>query len=584
MQPYEKSRRMLILLLALTVVSNSFLVVKTLGQVYIQSDLYVYVKVNMDENAIAIYNVNVTMGPKSVNALSEADWTFRIQFPKWASSNLVTATDMPMLFLDNGEKIPLYLEHEADYDYLSARVPSVEGNKLNATIRIGLVQRWDIVEGSVGFNLPILTGFNIVPESVNFTLLTSGRLESYSQYLRYFNPIFSNETAIGLWSTYFRPTTVSNVTGRVVFESFKKCVIETLFREITVTEQLQVSVRDQLKVRYVGSSSTSEILKIIIPTNMSQAVKARDALGSLRTSSSASSEPNMSTITVSSRYALNPGQEYEATVEYSVPLKTMLTGTSEGLTTIRLKDLHTYTDIVNNYSLNVKVEGKQDWRITVDSTTISVENGGAFSKNMSNVMPDMLTQPLEISFRPAQLEAGRSISMILGLLTIFILVVVDLFREKAVKPVEELKEEKETETLIDKLVEALHEKIDYESRLEEVKVKNALGKISSKEYKASVEEYGRRISGAEKRVLKNIEQISLKNPKAGEEIKRSYTVFEEIDVDLKRMVDNTIDRFRGGRITRSVFENLAGKYLKDNRKRREAAVGDVYRSLERLRS
>ncbi|MEM2088247.1 MAG: hypothetical protein QXF52_06180 [Thermoproteota archaeon] len=584
MQPYEKSRRMLILLLALIVVSNSFIIVKTSGQVYPQSDLYVYVKVNMDENAIAVYNVNVTMGPKSVNALSEADWTLRIQLPKGVAPNLVTSTDMPKVFLSNGEKVQLYLEHEADYDYLVANIPPVEGEKLNATIRIGLVQRWDIVGGSVGFNLPILTGFNIIPELVNFTLLTSGRIESYSQYLLYFNPISSNNTVIGLWNTYFRPTTVSNITGRIFFEAFEKCLIETLSREIMVTEQLQVSVRDRLKVRYAGSSYASEILKISIPTSMSQAVKVRDALGLLYTSSSNSSEANMSIITVSARYSLSPEQQYEATVEYNLPLKNLFTGTSEGLTIIRLKDLPSYTDIVNNYSLNVKVEGKQGWRMTVDSTTVSVEDGGTFSKNMSNVMPDILAQPLEISFHPAQLEAGRSLSIILGLLTIFVLAVVDLFREKTVKPGEELKEEKEIETLIDKMAEALHEKIDYESRLEEVKVKNALGKISSKEYKASVEEYGRRISGAEKRVLKNIEQISLKNLKVGEEVKRSYTVFEEIDVDLRRMLDNTIERFRSGRITRSVFENLSGKYLKDNRKRRESAIGDVYRSIERLRS
>lgn len=576
---------MLILLLAMTVVSNSFLMVKTSGQVYMQSDLYVYVRVNMDDNAIAIYNINVTIGPRSINALSEAGWTLRIQFPKEMTQNLIASTDMPMLFLSNGEKIPLYLEHEADYDYLAAKIPPVEGDRLNATVKIGLVQRWDMEGGSIGFNLPVLTGFNIIPEFVNFTFLTSGRIESYSQYLLYFNPVYLNNTVIGLWNTYFRPTTVSNITGRVVFsKTFEKCLIENLSREITITEQLQISVIDRLKVRYAGSSSAVEILKISIPTSMSQGIKVRDALGSLSTQSSASSEANMSIITVNSRYPLNPGQEYEATVEYNIPLKTVLTSASEGLTTIRLKNLPNYTDIVNTYFLNVKVAGRQGWRITMDSTTVSVENGGTFFRNMSNVMPDILAQPLEISFHPAQLEAGRSISIILGLLTIFMLVVVDLFREKAVKPVEELRMEKEVETFADRLVEALHEKIDYESRLEEVKVKNALGKLSSKEYKASVEEYERRVSGAEKRVLKTLEQISLKNPKVGEEIKRSYAVFEEIDADLKRMVDNTIEKFRGGRITRSVFENLSGKYLKDNRKRREAAVEDVYRSIERLRS
>lgn len=583
MQPHEKSRRMLILLLALTAVSNSLIIVKTSGQVLRLSDLYVYIRVNMDENAIAIYNVNMSMGPKSINALSEANWTFKIQIPKWATPNLVASTEMPKLFLENGVKIPLNLEEDVDYDYLVAKIPSTQSGELNVTVKIGLVQREGISGDTVEFQIPVLTGFNIIPEYVNFTLLTTGIVKGYS--VQYFDPIFWNNTVIGIWNQYFRTMAVENVTGRVSFsKSFEKCVIEDLSREITVTGQLQVLVRDRLKVRYAGSSYVSEILKISVPTNISQVVKVRDALGPLSTYSSISSEANMSIITVSARYSLSPGQEYEATVEYNILLKNVLTGAGEGLTNIRLKNLASYTDIVNMYSLNMKVEGRQDWRITVDSTVVSVEGGGTFSRSIGNVMPDILTQPLEISFHPAQLEAGKSISIILGLLTVFVLVVVDLFREKAVKPVEELKEEKEIEALIDKLVEALHEKIDYEFRLEGVKVKNALGKLSSKEYKASVEEYGRRISGAEKRVLKTMEQISLKNPKTGEEVKRSYAVFEEIDIDLRKMVDNTIERFRGGRITRSIFENLSGKYLKDNRKRRESAIDDVYRSLEKLRS
>lgn len=583
MQPYEKKRHMLILLLAITVVSNSLIIVKTSGQAFTLSDLYVRIRVNMDENAIAIYNVNVSMGPKSMNALSEANWTFKIQIPKWATPNLVASTEMPKLFLENGVEIPLNLEEDVDYDYLAAKIPSTQSGELNATVKIGLVQREGISGDTIEFQIPVLTGFNIIPEYVNFTLLTTGIVKGYS--VQYFNPIFLNNTVIGIWNQYFRTTTVGNVTGRISFsKSFNKCVIKDLSREITVTRQLQILVRDRLKVRYIGSSYTSQILNISIPTNMRQEVKVKDALGSLSAYSSTSSEANMSIITVSARYSLNPGQEYEVTVEYDVPFKNVLTGSSEGLTIARLKDLAGYTDIVNTYSLNVKVEGRQDWRIALDSTTISVEGGGTFSRSASNVMPDILAQPLEISFHPAQLEAGKSISIILGLLTAFILVVVDLFREKAVKPVEELKEEKEIETLIDKLAEAIREKIDYESRLEEIKIKNALEKMSSKDYKAGVEEYGRRISGAEKRVLRNIEQISLKNPKAGDEVKRSYAVFEEIDVDLRRMLDNTIERFRSGRITRSVFENLSGKYLKDNRKRRESAVDDVYRSLEKLRS
>jgi hypothetical protein len=141
-------------------------------------------------------------------------------------------------------------------------------------------------------------------------------------------------------------------------------VIKNLAREITVTEQLQVHVKDLLKLRYVGNSFKSEILKINVPTNISQSVRVKDALGMLQTYTSASTIANMSTITVYSRYSLRPGQEYEAIVEYSVPVKNMLVSSSGGLTTIRLIGLPNYTDIVNTYSLNVKVEGKKDWKGT----------------------------------------------------------------------------------------------------------------------------------------------------------------------------------------------------------------------------
>ncbi|MEM3587661.1 MAG: hypothetical protein QXO71_10125, partial [Candidatus Jordarchaeaceae archaeon] len=233
-------------------------------------------------------------------------------------------------------------------------------------------------------------------------------------------------------------------------------------------------------------------------------------------------------------------------------------------------------------SLNVKVNSGRDWKIAINSMTLDFKKGEVFTSSVSNAMPSILVQPLSITFTHSQIEAGRSISIILGLLTLAILLVIDMFKGEAAIPVEELKEKKEIRDLVEKITGALGEKIDYECRLEEMKVKNTLGKISSKEYKANVEEYERRIAGAEKRILKTIEQISLKNMKIGEEVKRNYDVFEEINSDLRKMIDNTIDRFRSGRITRSVFENLSIKYLKDNRKRREAAAEDVYTSLEKL--
>ncbi|MBO3754898.1 MAG: hypothetical protein FGF53_08515, partial [Candidatus Brockarchaeota archaeon] len=135
---------------------------------------------------------------------------------------------------------------------------------------------------------------------------------------------------------------------------------------------------------------------------------------------------------------------------------------------------------------------------------------------------------------------------------------------------------------VNDLVEALREKIDCETLLEEVRVKNAVGKISSREYKERVGEYERRASRAEKKISKTIEEVSRINGRVGEEVERRYRVFEEINGDSKNMINSTIERFRGGRITRSVFENLAGKYLKENRKRRETAASDVYSALEKL--
>jgi hypothetical protein len=584
MQPRRRTGSTLASILVLILVSSLLLSAKTFSQVFELSDLYVYVRVDMDEEAIALYRVNLTMGPKTIRALSEANWTFKIQLPKWASPNLVLSTDMPKLFLENGEKVTLKLEEEADYDYLVAEIPTIQADRLNVTVRFGLVQRDEVSEDYVGFKLPVLTGFSIMPEYVNFTFLTTGAIREYSYLLRYFNPIFSNTTVVGLWNQYFRTTAVGNVTGKIAFsKSFDRCVIESLVREITVTDQLQIYVKDWLKLKYVGNSYRSEILKISIPTNISQAVKAKDALGLLQTHSGTSTVANMSIITVYSRYSLGPGQKYEATVEYSVPIESMLVNSSWGLTTVLLKGLPNYTDIVNTYSLSVRVEGRKGWKIVTGLTVASIEDGEAFSLLLNNAMPDVLVQPIRISFTLTQLEAGKSLSMLLGLLTLLVLMATELFREEA-RPAQEPKRGREFESLVNDLVEALREKINYENLLEEVKVKNTIGRVSSKEYRERVEEYERRISRAEKKIFKTIEEVSLRNSRVGEEVKRRYRVFEEINSDSKNMVANAVERFRGGRITRSVFENLTEKYLKENKKRRETAANDVYSALERLLS
>ncbi|MEM2050238.1 MAG: hypothetical protein QXZ11_03855 [Thermoproteota archaeon] len=580
MQPRGKTGCTLVPILVLILVS-SLLTIGSSGQFEL-SDLYVYVKASMNEEAIAVFNVNLTMGPKTMRALGEANRTFKIQLPKWAAPNLVFSKDMPKLFLENGEKIALRLEEAEDYDYLVAELPPIEGERLNATVRFGLLQRDNIAEDYVGFKLPVLTGFSIMPEYVNFTFLTTGAIKGYS--LQYFHPIFLNDTVIGLWNQYFRTKTVGNVTGRIVFpKSFDRCVIISLAREITVTEQLQVNVKDVLKLKYLGNSYRSEILNINIPININQSVKVKDGLGLLQTSTSASTAANTSVIRVYSRYSLRPDQEYEAIVEYSIPVKSMLVSSTGGLTTIRLTGLPNYSDIVGTYSLNVRVEGRKSWKIEGESTVTSIEKGGVFSLTMRNAMPDMLAQPFQISFSSAQLEAGKSISILLGLLTLLVLMVTEIFRGEAAKPVE-AKRGKEVEMLMNELVEALREKVDCETLLEEVQVKNAVGKISSREYRDRVGEYERRASRAEKKILKTIEEVSRINSKVGEEVERRYRVFEEINGDSKNMINNTIERFRVGRITRSVFENLTGKYLKDNKKRRETAASDVYSALEKLLS
>jgi len=579
----QGEKRRTVLFLIITIVLSIMLEANASAQISL-SDFYVNLRVNMNEDAIAFYTANMTLGPWALNELKEANWTLRTQLPKWASPNLVNSTDMPSLTFANDMRIRLRLENGTDYDYLVADLPPVEGDSLNATLRVGFVQRDKIVGSTVFFKLPILTGFNIMPEYVNFTFRTNGRIELYSQYLPYFDPIFENNTCVGLWKTYFRTKAVENINGSIVFpEAFEKCVIKSLHREIIVTEYLHVTVRDQLRIKYIGERGTSEILNINLPFNISQRVRAKDALGSLRTYSSGLAE-NMSIVRVYARYSLNSGQEYEATVEYDIPIKNIITtAVSGGRTSILIKDLANYSDVVNTYSLSVKVESGGNWEILVDSTTVGVEKNGVFATRITNAMPSISAQPLSITFTHAQIAAGRSISIILGLLTLAILVVVDMFREKAAKPVEELKEEKEIESLVEKAVEVLTERIDYEYRLEETKVKNALGRLSSKEYKTSLEECERRISGSERKIIKAIEQMSAKNPRIGEEVKRSYDVFEEVNSDLRKMIDNTIERFRSGRITRSVFENLSGRYLKDNRKRREAAANDIYRILEKLK-
>lgn len=575
-----RGRNKAVFLLALLIALSIFFETRVSGQVP-SSDFYADVRVNMEDNAIAFYTVNITLGPRAVKMLKEADCKFKIQIPKWASPKLVYSTEMPALLLPDGSKIKLRLESGGNYDYLIAEMP-LNAESINATIKIGFVQRDVIVGNSIGFKLPILTGFNILPEYVNFTLRTSGRIENYMQYLVDFNPIFENNTAVGLWNLYFRPTTVGDINGSIYFsKSFDKCVIESLSREIEVTEHLQVLVKDRLRVRYVGRGSVIEVLKASIPANISDRVRAKDSLGPLQKYSDTFTGSNISTVRIYSRYLLDPGREYEAIVEYDIPIKNIPKSTSGNTISILIRDLANYSDIVNTYSLSVKAKSLGNWKIVFDSTTLDLEKDGVFIANFTNAMPDLLIQPVSIIFTYSQIEAGKSISIILGILTLAILLVIDIFRGKTI-PVEETKEKKEIESIIERMIEALNEKIDYESRLEEIKVKNTLGKISSREYKTSVEEYERRITGAEKRIIKVIEQISLKNPKVGEEVKRNYDVFEEIDNDLRKMIDNTIEKFRSGRITRSVFENLAKKYLKDNRKRREAATEDIYKTLGKL--
>lgn len=572
-----------IFLLTLLLVLSIVLETRVSGQAF-PSDFYADMRITMDDNAIALYTVNITLGPKAVRMLKEVDWKLKIQIPKWASQKLVYSTEMPVLLLTDGSKIKLRLEseNEGNYDYLIAEIPYIDADSINATLRIGFVQRDVIVGNSIGFKVPILTGFNISPEYVNFTFRTSGRIENYMQYLVDFNPIFENNTAVGLWSLYFRPTTGGNITGSIYFSKpFDKCVIENLSREIEITEQFQVLVKDKFRVRYIGGGRVIEVLKASIPANMSERVKARDALGPLQTYSDMFTGSNISTVRIYSRYFLDPGREYEAVVEYNIPIKNVIKSTSGNTINILIKDLANYSDIVNTYSLSVKVKSLGNWKITFDSTTLDLEKDEVFLTNVTNAMPDILIQPLSITFTHSQIEAGKSISIILGLLTLAVLLVIDVFREKTL-PVGEVKVKKEIENLVEKMVEAINEKIDYESRLEETKIKNMLEKISSKEYKTSVEECERRITGAEKRIIKVIEQILLKNPKIGEEVKRNYDIFEEINNDLRKMIDNTIERFRSGRITRSIFENLAKKYLKDNRKRREAAAEDIYKTLEKL--
>jgi len=571
------------LFFVLTIVLNVMPATKVSGQT-LPYDFYVNEIVSMSNDAIAFYTVNMTLGPKAINALRESNWALKIQLPKWSTPKIVRSIDMPALLLADGKRIQARLENEMDYDYVVFEIPPISSDSLNATLRIGFVQRDDITGNSIAFNLPILTGFNIVPEYVNFTFKTSGRIESYSQYLVYFNPILEDNMVVGLWNTYIRPTSVKDIAGSVYFsEPFEKCVIESLQREIRITEQLQVTVTDRLRVRYIGGGSTSEILKTTIPTSISNSIKAKDSLGPLQTYASEITGTNMSIVRIYSRYSLKPGQEYEAILEYNIPIKSVITSVNENTISILLKNLGNYSDIVSTYSLNVKVESIGDWKLIADSVVVGVERDGVFVSETTNAMPSILIQPLSITFTHAQIEAGRSISIILGLLTLFILMVLDTFREKAIKPVEELKEEKEMKNLIEKILEALHEKIDYESRLEETKIKNTLGKLSSKEYRTITEEYERRITGAEKRIIKAIEQISSKNSRIGEEVKKNYDIFEEINNDLKKMVDNTIERFRSGRITRSMFESLAEKYLKENKKRRESTIEDVYRPLEKLR-
>ncbi|MEM1557375.1 MAG: hypothetical protein QXT26_01555 [Thermoproteota archaeon] len=579
----RQGKNRITLFLVLTIVLSIIFGSKASGQVVYAEDFYVNVSVSMDDDAIAFYTVSMTLGPDTINVLRETGSALKIQLPKWASSIMVVSTDMPVLLLANGRRIRMHLEIGTDYDYLVAEIPAVDGGLLNATLKIGFVQRDNIKGSTVVFKLPILTGFNIIPKYVNFTFKTSGRIESYSQYLLYFNPIFKNNTPVGLWNIYFKPTAVSDISGSIFFSKpFDRCVIESIRREIMITEQLQVLVTDRLKVRYLGEEGTSEIFRVSLPAAISQRVKAKDILGPLQTYPATSIDNNVSVLIVYARYSLNSGQEYDAIMEYDIPIKNVVKNTSGNVVSILLKDLANYSDIVNAYSLNVKVKSGGDWRIMMDSTTVEVKKDEIFTISINNIMPSILVQPLSITFIHDQMEAGRGISIMLGLLTLAILMVFEIFGGKTIKAIEEIKEDKEVKSLIEKITEALNEKIDYESRLEEAKVKNAIGKLSLKEYKASTEEYERRITGADKRIVKAIEQISLKNQRVGEEVKRNYDIFEEVNADLKKMLDNTIERFKSGRITKSVFENLSKKYLKDNRKRREAAADDVYKSLEKL--
>ncbi|MEM2584628.1 MAG: hypothetical protein QXP99_03775, partial [Thermoproteota archaeon] len=272
MQQQEGKRR-IVLFLVLTIVLSILLKTNASAQISL-SDFYVDLRINMGKDAIAFYAANMTLGPWALDELKEANWTLRIQLPKWASPNLVNSTDMPILLLGDGKRIRIRLENGTDYDYLVAKIPPIDSDSLNATLRIGFVQRDRIVGRTVFFKLPVLTGFNIMPEYVNFTFQTSGRIELYSQYLPYFDLIFENNTCVGLWKTYFRTKIVESINGSIIFpEAFEKCVIKSLHREIVVTGYLDVTVRDRLRIKYIGERSTSEILNIILPSSISQTVR-----------------------------------------------------------------------------------------------------------------------------------------------------------------------------------------------------------------------------------------------------------------------------------------------------------------------
>ncbi|MGQ9479379.1 MAG: hypothetical protein ACUVQ0_05075 [Thermoproteota archaeon] len=552
------------------------------GQFLTISDFLVFIEATMDEDAVAIYNLNITMGPKAITSLREADWLFKIKLPKWATPHLVRSRKMPMLMLENGVKIQLEIQKDADYDYLVAEIPPVEDEALNASIKIGFLQRDDISGRNVGFNIPILTGFNIVPEYVNFTFITTGEILEYSKYLRNFTMIFSNETVRGLWGSFFRTEIPGNLTGVIKFpRNFEKSLIESLRREILVSEDLSVLVKDYVKVKYRGVASKDKLLEIVVPDLMSQSVRASDALGPLKSSTSFFG-PNLSSVTVYARYTLEDGYVYEALLEYVLPIKNIVKNVQDGIVTIELRDFANYTDVVNLYSLSVRVGEGKEWRITIDSETMSLGGNENYSEEIVNAIPDIMAKTMEISLNYTQLETGRSFSLIVGLLALLVLIVANLFRGETAILLEEAVEKKEVESLTDKLVRMINEKIDYESLIEEIMVKNALGKLSSREYRVSLEEYNRRITGAEKKILNIIEQISLKNPRVGDEIRKTYGIFEEINRDLRKMLGNAVERFKGGKMSKSMFENISGKYLKDNRKRREAVANEVYKHLERL--